>query len=246
MNNWFGATSTSVFEPFSTSHWLMLTLAAAGLILLMLTKKPLQNSPESFQWLRWTLFTLLFVSEVSYQLWTVTNGVWSFSGHVPLHLCGVASITAMIGLLTMKRIWIQISFFIGIVPAFLALITPDLPYDYGHYRFWKFFIHHSAIPWACLFLALVKPSAITLRSVAGVYGLLIVYAMFIGFIVNPLTDANYLYLKQTPTADTLLSFFGSGIWYYINLCITAFVLFAGQYGVWRLIHDRSIRSSNPR
>ena len=233
MDSWFGKTSAYYFEPFSVSHITMLSAAFACLILLLLFKNRLQPASKFFQWLRWILFSLLLLSEISYQIWAITSGVWSFQGHVPLHLCGIASITAMIGLLTFNKTWIRISFFIGILPAFLALITPELPYDYQHYRFWKFFIHHTAIPVACLFLALSKPSVITLRSVFFVYFLLILYALIIGFIINPITGANYLYLAQLPTASTPLSFFGDGIWYYLNLGLAALAIFLLQYFTWR-------------
>lgn len=233
MEIWFGPTSTSAFQPFSASHLIMLMIAASGLAFLVFRKNQLRESPSFFSQLRWTLFGLLLTSELSYQAWAIANGVWRFSGHVPLHLCGVASITAMIGLVTLRPAWIQVSFFIGIFPAFLTLITPELPYDYHHFRFWKFFIHHMSIPWACLFLALRKPSAITFRSVFLVYGLLVLYALLIGLVVNPLTGSNYLYLSQLPQAATPLNFFGSGIWYYLNLSITALLLFLGQYGLWK-------------
>lgn len=232
MDSWFGETSTYYFTPFSASHLIMLAAAAAGIILLVLFRKQMRPKSTAFNTLRWILFVLLLVSEASYQYWTISNGLWNFSGHVPLHLCGIASITAMIGLLTMNKTWIQISFFIGLFPAFLAMVTPELPYGYQHFRFWKFFVHHTAIPWACLFLALAKPATITLRSVFKVYFLLIIYALIIGFIVNTLTASNYLYLSQLPDATTPLSFFGDGIWYYLNLGLTALVLFLLQYYIW--------------
>ncbi|RNF38690.1 TIGR02206 family membrane protein [Planococcus salinus] len=233
MENWFGPGSPHDFQLFSTSHLVMLAIAAGGLILLSVTRKRWLAKERAFQWVRWTLFSLLLLSELSYQTWASIHGIWSFSGHVPLHLCGIASITALIGLLTLHKTWIQISFFIGIVPAFLALVTPDLPHDYHHYRFWKFFIHHTAIPWACLFLAFVKPAAITFRSVFFVYSLLVAYALVIGFFINPWSGANYLYLTQTPAAATPLDFFGDGIWYYLNLGLTALFLFLGQCFLWR-------------
>ncbi|MCP2035737.1 putative integral membrane protein (TIGR02206 family) [Planomicrobium sp. HSC-17F08] len=233
MENWFGATSTSAFQPFSVSHLIMLAIAASGLVFLMARKKQLRESSSFFLQLRWTLFILLFVSEISYQTWAISSGVWRFSGHVPLHLCGIASVTALIGLVTLRPFWIQVSFFIGVFPALLTLITPELPYDYQHFRFWKFFIHHMSIPWACLFLALWKPSAITFRSVFLVYSLLVLYALLIGLMINPLTGSNYLYLSQLPQATTLLSFFGNGIWYYLNLGMAALLLFLGQYWLWK-------------
>ncbi|ANU09095.1 ABC-type transport system permease [Planococcus antarcticus DSM 14505] len=233
METWFAATSTHSFNPFSLNHMLALVIAGAGIIVLVSAKERLREKKQLFQWLRWSLLSILFISEFSYHYWAITNGVWSFSGRMPLHLCGVASIAAMIGLLTMRPLWIQLSFYIGIVPAILALITPELPFDYQHFRFWKFFVHHTAIPWACLFLALCRPDAITLRSVFSVYTLLLAYAALIGFWVNPSIDSNYLYLMQRPTTTSPLDFFGDGIWYYINLCLTALLLFLGQYLLFR-------------
>lgn len=233
MENWFAATSTYSFDPFSFSHLLALVIAFTGLIVLISAKNQLREKKKLFQLMRWTLFAFLFLSEISYQYWAITNKVWSFSEQMPLHLCGIASLTAMIGLLTMRSFWIQISFYIGIIPAFLALITPELPYDYQHFRFWKFFIHHTSISWACLFLALSRPSAITMRSVFSVYALLLAYAAFIGFLINPITESNYLYLMQRPTTTSPLDFFGDGLWYYINLCLTTLTLFFCQYLLFR-------------
>lgn len=233
METWFAATSTYSFNPFSPSHLLALAIAATGILALVSTKNLLAKNRPLFQWLRWPLLAALFISELSYHYWAITNDVWNFSGQMPLHLCGMASITAMIGLLTMRPLWIRLSFYIGILPAFLALITPELPYDYQHFRFWKFFVHHTAISWACLFLALSRPDTITIRSVFSVYTLLLVYAAIIGFFVNPLTDSNYLYLMQRPSTTSPLDFFGNGIWYYINLCLTALALFFVQCLLFR-------------
>lgn len=241
MDTWFDATSVHTFDPFSLSHLLALTIAASGLITLVSTKTFLREKKRLFQSLRWLLLALLFMSEFSYHYWAITNNVWSFSGQMPLHLCGIASITAIIGLLTMRPLWIQLSFYIGILPALLALVTPELPFDYQHFRFWKFFVHHTAIPWACLFLALCHPNTITMRSVLSVYALLLAYAAFIGFYINPLTDSNYLYLMQRPTTSSPLDFFGDGLWYYINLCLTALLLFFIQY----LLFRKFIKAATP-
>ncbi|MDQ0429861.1 putative integral membrane protein (TIGR02206 family) [Planomicrobium stackebrandtii] len=233
METWFAATSTHSFNPFSWNHLFILAIAAIGIILLISVKERLKEEKKLFRSLRWPLLAILIISEFSYHYWAITNEVWHFSGRMPLHLCGIASLTAMIGLLTMRPLWIQLSFFIGIVPAFLALITPDLPYDYQHFRFWKFFVHHVAIPWSCLFLALCRPNAITLRSVFSTYALVLAYAALIGFWINPLTESNFLYLMQRPKTTSPLDFFGEGLWYYINLCLAAFLLFFVQYLVFR-------------
>ncbi|MFK8793187.1 YwaF family protein [Planococcus plakortidis] len=238
MDTWFGPRSDYPFELFSVSHLAVLGIAFLGFLCLVLLKDNLSTKDALFQQLRWLLFAALLISEVSYQYWAISHDYWSFNRYMPLHLCGVASITAMLGLVTLHPFWIRVSFFIGIVPAALALVTPDMPYDYQHYRFWKFFVHHTAIAWACLFLALAKPSALTWRSVFSVYGLLLLYAACIGFGVNPQMGSNYLYLSQRPSTVSPLDFFGEGIRYYVNLCLAALALFAVQYGIFRALFKK--------
>lgn len=228
MENFFDAGSDYPFQVFSTSHLLALSGALFGFLCIILLKDRLPVKAQTFQRLRWLLFSILLISEVSYQYWAITQDIWKFSIHMPLHLCGIASLTAMAGLLSLRPFWIKLSFFIGIFPAFLALVTPEIPYDYQHFRFWLFFIQHTAISWACLFLGLAFPNMITIRTVFSVYALLLVYAAIIGFLVNPLMESNYLYLARRPSTVSPLDFFGDGVWYYINLCLAALLLFFMQ------------------
>ncbi len=62
----------------------------------------------------------------------------------------------------------------------MALITPELPYDYPHFRYWKFFIHHIVISWSSIFLVV------------------------------------------------------TGIWYYTNLCMLAFIVFIILLGIYKM------------
>lgn len=246
MENWFGLRSEYNFEIFSSSHWAVLVTAFLGFIVMFGTYKKWPDHPVIYQTVKWLFFSLLLFSELSYQLWTNIHGIWSFKFHVPLHLCGIASLLAMLAIILEKRILIQVCFFFGVIPALLALFTPDLPYDFQHYRFWKFFIHHTVISWTCTFLALSKPYLITFRSLLKSYSLLLIYALIMGVFVNPMTGANYLYLTAPPNRDTLLDIFGSGYLYYFNLCLTAFVLFFLQYGLWKwlVVKKKSRQVSN--
>ncbi|EMF47809.1 hypothetical protein B481_0343 [Planococcus halocryophilus Or1] len=156
------------YEPLNRTHYRSYRKSSSFSF-----KNKLKETQQGVNWLRWTLLTLLLASEISYHYWAITNDVWRFHNQMPFHLCGVASVVSIIGLLTMRPFWIQLAFFLGVLPAFLALVTPELPYDYQHFRFWKFFIHHTAITWACLFLALSRPQVITMRS----FFLFIVYCL---------------------------------------------------------------------
>lgn len=235
MTDIFLETNGEPFTAFGSSHLTALLVYFLGAAILLLFPKKILNHSSVYNTIRWSFFSLLVLSEVSYQTYTALNGIWSLGEHMFLHLCGVAGITGAIALVNHNKLLIQITFFIGLIPSFLALVTPELPYDFPHYRYLKFFIHHITISWTSIFLVVSNNVTITFQSFLKTYGYLLTYAAVIGFLVNPLLDSNYLYLSHTPTASTPLDLLGSGIWYYVNLCILAFIVFLVQYLVFRLI-----------
>lgn len=227
------------FIAFSSSHLAALFIYFAGIIIFLIFFRKIIGSTQAYSIIRWSLFSLLILSEVSYQTYTALNGIWSLADHIFLHLCGIAGITGAIALFTHNKMLIQITFFIGLVPAFLALLTPELPYDFPHYRYMKFFIHHTVISWTSIFLVVSNGITMTFKSFLNTYGLLLIYAAIIGFLVNPLLGSNYLYLSHTPEASTPLDLLGNGIWYYVNLCILAFAVFFIQFLVYRFFTRNS-------
>ncbi|WP_106495432.1 YwaF family protein [Lentibacillus sp. Marseille-P4043] len=235
MRGWFVSIEGDPFIAFGSSHLFMLLIYLIGLLFLLTGYNVLQKNSVLFNMIRWILFSLLVLSELAYQTWTIANGVWSVNEHLPLHLCGIASIIAAIALINYNRRLIITAYFIGFIPALLALITPELPYDFPHFRYWKFFIHHIVISWASIFLVFTGSIKITFKSMLGAYFLLILYAIFIGFVINPVFDANYLYLANTPSASTPLDLLGSGSWYYVNLCLLGFVVFILLLGFSRVL-----------
>ncbi|KHE72083.1 TIGR02206 family membrane protein [Halobacillus sp. BBL2006] len=233
MKEWFTPGSDYPFYSFGTSHIIVLVIFFIILIAIPLFSSRLNKYKRTFQTVRFSLLILLIWSEVSYQTWTAVNGLWNFADHMPLHLCGIASLLGMVSLITYKPKLIKINFFIGIIPALIALITPDLPYDYHHYRFWKFFLHHMAIPWTSLFLVVTARVEITWKDMIETYAYLVGYAVIIG-LINFWTGANYLYLDHPPGAGTLLGVIGDGIAYILNLSLLALFTFLVMLGFYKL------------
>lgn len=239
MKEWFLTLSGEPFISFGTSHIIMLVIYFILVFLILYFHRIIKDNKPIFQILRWFLFILLIGSEITYQLWTATHGIWK--ENLPFHLCGIASLTGAFALLTLNRKLIAITFFIGLIPAFAALITPELPYDFPNFRFFKFFIHHIAISITSLFLAITSNdnNTITLKSMIHTFLYLVVYAFLIGFIINPWLDANYLYLSHTPNANTPLDFLGRGFWYRINLGILCVIVFYIQYRCYQFFRVKS-------
>ncbi|MEC5425813.1 TIGR02206 family membrane protein [Virgibacillus sp. C22-A2] len=234
MEEWFGKISNEHFIPFSFSHIAMILIYIVALVILLITYKKYAESDLLLNVFRWSIIVTLTLSELSYQTWSVVNGSWSAGESLPLHLCSIAGIIVIIGLATYNKKIITISFFIGFLPALLAIVTPELTYNYTHFRFWHFFIHHIVLSFASIFLLLSSSVKITVKYTLEAYGYLLIYAAIIGFLINPTLNSNYLFLSNTPTADTLFDVLGDGIWYYINLCLLGLVVFIGQFGVLKL------------
>ncbi|WP_316317396.1 TMEM164-related integral membrane acyltransferase, partial [Clavibacter michiganensis] len=154
----------------------------------------------------------LVSSELSYQTWGILNGSWNPREFLPFQLCSIAGILTMLALLTKNKKIIQVILFIGIVPSFLAVVTPELHHGFPHFRFWQFFIHHFILSWACIFLVLTSKIKITFKKTIEFYLYLLCYAAIIRFFINPIFDANFLFLARTPSTSTPLNFLGDGFW----------------------------------
>ncbi|MGP4059222.1 YwaF family protein [Halobacillus sp. H74] len=232
METWFSLQIDQPFTLFGQSHITMLTLFVIVSVFILSTANLLKKSRATHSLIRWTLFCLLLFSEISYQTWAITKGIWGTGEHLPLHLCGIASLLGALALLTYQPKLIKITYFIGTVPAAIALITPDLLHDYEHFRFWKFFLHHMAISWTSLFLIVTTSVKISWKDLMETFLYLIVYSTFIG-LINTIAGTNYLYLQGPPVTGTPLDWMGEGFFYYINLAVTAFFVFAVMVLVYK-------------
>ncbi|WP_181347741.1 TIGR02206 family membrane protein [Thalassobacillus sp. CUG 92003] len=234
MKRWFGKTINEEFTAFSTDHVIMLGICVAGLLLLVLNARIIRESDTVYTLLRWSLLGVLIISEVSYQTWAAVNGVWNVGAHLPLHLCGIASLFGMAALITRHYKLIQLTLFIGIIPSFMALLTPEIPYNYEHFRYWKFFIHHMAIPWTSVFLLVTSSVKVSWKNALEAYGYLVAYSILVS-LYNVYFGSNYLYLAETPLADTPLDLLGGGVLYYLNLGILALLSFFLTYGLYHMV-----------
>ncbi|MBA2175877.1 TIGR02206 family membrane protein [Halobacillus locisalis] len=232
MPGWFDTNIEDSFQLFSTEHIVMLVILFSGIALLLAGQKTLHHRPRVRQFTRWTLFVLLLFSEAGHQVWGLANQNWNMEEHAPLHLCGIASLLAMVALIYSNQKLIQTLYFIAILPAIITLFTPEVFYSFPHFRFMKFFLHHMALAWAGVFLVMATSTRITFKSMLQVFAKLNGYAVFI-FILNRMIGTNYLFLAGTPDVSTPLDVLGDGVWYYINLELFCFGIFLLMYLLYR-------------
>ena len=220
----FSVTGMQGFSFLSMDHIVTLILFFLTCFLFVFYRKKL----SSYQHIvKWTLFITLIVCEVSFHLWLILTNQWEVAD-LPLQLCSLSTFLSLYLFLKPNQKVFNLLFFIGLLPAILSMVTPDIVYQFPHFRFLKYFLHHSAIPLAVLYFILFEGYRVPRKAVLTSFRTLNVIAVPV-FFLNIWLDTNFFFLASPSETETLLSFFGSGIMYYINLEIVGIFVFIITY-----------------
>ncbi|WP_449538171.1 YwaF family protein [Ferdinandcohnia sp. Marseille-Q9671] len=227
----FSVSEMQTFGLFSVPH-LTVLLLFLGISFFLISLRDYLTPYQSV--IKWTFVSILVLSEVSHQIWVVATDQWEI-GDLPLHLCSISTFICLYLFLKPSKKAFYLVFFTGLLPPILSMVTPELVYQFPHYRFLKYFLHHATISWSVIYFVFYVGYRVPKKAVWTAFLLLNLIAVPI-FIVNLLLDTNFFYLANPTESKTILSFFGSGIMYYITLEIAALVVFFITYiPMWILV-----------
>jgi hypothetical integral membrane protein (TIGR02206 family) len=137
----------------------------------------------------------------------------------------VAAVVSAAALWFRKPLLVELTYFWGLAGTANGLITPDITDHFPSFLFMQYFIGHGTIVAAALLLVIglrITPRRGAVLWVFGLtFGLLVLDAA-----ANLLTGGNYLYLRHTPGAHSLLDVLGPWPWYIAGAAGLALVLFA--------------------
>ncbi|MDF2789647.1 MAG: transporter permease [Neobacillus sp.] len=235
----FSVTGMQTFTFFSMPHIFTLILFFLTSFLFVYYRHGLKLYQNI---IKWTLFTTLILCEVSFHLWLILTKQWEVAD-LPLQLCSLSTFLSLYLFLKPNQKVFNLLFFIGLLPAILSMVTPDIVYQFPHFRFLKYFLHHSAIPIAVLYFILLEGYRVPRKAVFTSYLTLNVIAVPI-FFLNQLLGTNFFFLASPSETETLLSFFGSGIMYYISLEIAAIIVFIVTYIPMGILQKREKKLQN--
>lgn len=224
MNSWF-YNPESHFEMWGTSHLYTILFISLVLTGLFIFRKSLMPYRES---IRISVGWALIISRLSLDLWYVITKQWFITSSLPLELCSIATILCGVMLLTKSYNLFEVFYFIALGGASQAILTPDLQFDFPQFRFWQFFIDHLLLLIAPLILLWLYHFKITLKSLLKSFVLLNIIAVVI-FTINILLHANYMFLRQKPTSESLLDFLGPYPYYIFSLEIVVLLIFTILY-----------------
>jgi len=139
-------------------------------------------------------------------------------------LCSISLFLSIIMLLTRKFFLFEITYFLGIGGALQAMLTPELAYDFPHYRYFHFFLAHIAIILASLYMIWYENCRPAFTSIWKAFAALNVIAIVV-FFINKATGGNYMFLARKPINPSLIDFLGPYPWYILSLEIVALFMF---------------------
>ena len=166
---------------------------------------------------------------------------------LPLHFCGMATFLSAWMLLRPRPLVFELAYFLGLTGTFLAIITPELEFNFPSLWFFKFFISHFLVVTAVIYGAVILKYRArrwaVLRVMIWSNVLLVIVAL-----VNWLIGSNYMFLCKPPETAMPL-FFLPWPWYLLMLepvgALLCILLYLPFYpGNRRAFKAQSISSAN--
>lgn len=209
---------------FSYSHISAILLLILSIILLYRLKDRIHLSSNSRAKIEYGYAFSLLIMECFYHLWLIGSSRWSIKFSLPLELCSITVILAIILLFSGNKYIYDIVFYAGIGGAIQAVLTPDLEVGFPHFRFFHFFYSHSGIILTACYFTWMKGYVPTIKGLFRTFLLLNLLLPFI-YGINVILESNYMFLIQKPIGGSLLDYLGPHPWYILSLEIAALVTF---------------------
>ncbi|WP_336825078.1 TIGR02206 family membrane protein [Sporosarcina sp. USHLN248] len=223
----------SGFILFSATHIGAILFFIAVVIALFIGRNQLRQYGEKLKYAERTAACILLLLELLYHLWMAVTGRWSLADSLPLELCSISLLVAIVLLWSGNRHVIDFVLFAGIGGAVQALLTPVLDIDFPHFRFFHFFLTHIGIILTGLYFVWVKGYVPTLKGVFKAFLLLNALVPLI-FIINLVVDGNYMFLREKPYSGSLLDYLGPYPLYIVSLEVVAILTFLFIYLLLRI------------
>lgn len=160
---------------------------------------------------------------ISYVVAQTLDGTWSAKTSLPLPLCDVGVLVAAVACIRPVPLLVELTYFWGLAGTLQAVAFPDLSSTFPQLVWFQYVAGHLGIVFAALFLVVgmgLKPRQ---GAIFRVFVITIGYTAVVG-VVDWLSGANYMFLRQPPSEWTLLKVLGPWPWYIASAAGVAIVL----------------------
>ncbi len=214
---------------FSAQH-----LLAVGMVMCMwcILTMIFKDKSEITKWRMLILISLLLpLTEGAQALWYNAVGQFSWGYTLPLHLCSLMCIILPIMTITRSRLLIEYSYAMGLAPAFMTLLTPDV-YFYPSFSFIyiQSMLIHGVICFIPIFMVLGMGFRPDIKSLPKTIAMLVVFALMV-IPINIATNGNYFFLRY-PAPGSPMEVFAKYVgspWYLIPTLLLGCLLWTILY-----------------
>jgi hypothetical integral membrane protein (TIGR02206 family) len=206
--------SRPVFVLFGPAHLAMLALALIVPVVLALTAR---KAPRWERFIRIALAAVLAGGWLCWYALFAARGWLTLGNALPLNLCDWAAVALIAALLTRGQVAYELGYFWGLGGTLQGLITPDIAYGFPDPQFIFFFINHTGIMTALLYLTFArakgrKPLRPVPASLPRVVAATLGYAVVAG-IADFALHTDYGFLAAKPVNASLIDFLSPWPWY---------------------------------
>jgi hypothetical integral membrane protein (TIGR02206 family) len=222
--------ATERFEAFGAQHYLVLLIFLAGIGAAAVWGRSHRDSDRQ-QRERRVFAAVLALVGISMQGYQLTPDDFALGTSLPLQLCDVATVGAVIALWSADGRAAAFTYYVGLTLTVQAVLTPSLAEPFPHPRFFGFWALHLLVIWAAVYLTWglgIRPTwrrygftvAVTAAWAAAVYAF------------NVVAGTNYGYLNRKPPAASALDLLGPWPWYVANEVVLVCVVWALMTWPW--------------
>ena len=199
------------FSYFSLAHFMPLLVMGVLIYLSYRYRNELKNWKHEYN-LRIVMALILLLSDNAYFWHKMYIGA-DIANHLPVTVCGWATIMSAFLLLTKKQGIFDVVYFFVLAGSINALITPAVITDNGptHFRYYQFWTQHTMIFIATFYMLFVHSMRINFMSMVKSFAVLVFLAILAIYVNANIEGANYLFLATTEAGDSVLNFLPSNL-----------------------------------
>ncbi len=241
VNAFFAPTFTA--EPLlflSPQHLWALTLLLVVLVAALTVSRDL-CSLNTRSRARIGLGVVMIGIEISWHVWALRVGVWYVNYALPLHLCSMAALLAIVMLLRRSRPLFELLYYWAFAGTTQALLTPDLRgFNFPHFHYFWYFCSHGAVILGVLWMMRVERFRPSWRSCWRAALITNLYAAAV-YPLNLVTGGNYLMLMQKPAVPSIVDWLGPWPGYLVWIELIGLALFAACYAPFALAKSHRMK-----
>lgn len=232
--------ATERFQPFSGQHFLLLGIFVLGLVAVASWGRRHRGTERELARRRGFAVAVAVVG-LAMQGYQLTPGDFSLSTSLPLQLCDVATVAAVVALWTRRPRAAAFTYYVGLSLTVQGVITPSLAEAFPHPRFFGFWALHFLVVWAAVYLTWGLGLRPTWRLYRFTVAVTTAWAAA-AYVFNLAAGTNYGYLNRKPSSASALDLLGPWPWYVLAEIGLVFVGWALLMTLpWQMAGRRSAR-----